>query len=81
MSVTIETQPTFRSSAPTLMFELPPVYSSGVAQLRRQWDLAPDGKRFLILAPGAGAGGESDRPRMVFVVNWFEELRRLAPRK
>jgi hypothetical protein len=81
MSVTIETQPTFRPGAPTLMFELPPIYSSGFAQLRRQWDVAPDGKRFLILAPGAGATGESGRPRMVFVVNWLEELRRVAATK
>ena len=81
VSVTIETQPTFRPGAPTMMFELPPIYSSAVAQLRRQWDVAPDGKRFLILAPGTGATGESGRPRIVFVVNWLEELKRLAPTK
>jgi len=81
MSVAIETQPKFRLGAPTLMFELPPVYSSGFAQLRRQWDVTPDGKRFLILAPGSGASSESGKPRIVFVVNWLEELRRLAPTK
>jgi serine/threonine-protein kinase len=81
MSVAIETQPKFRVGAPTLMFELPPVYSSGFAQLRRQWDVSPDGKRFLILAPGASATGDSGKPRIVFVVNWLEELRRLAPTK
>ena len=79
MSVAIETQPKFRPGAPTLMFELPPIYSSDFARLRRQWDVAPDGKRFLILAPGAT--GESGKPRIVFVVNWLEELRRLAPTK
>ena len=78
MSVAIETQPTFRPGAPTLMFELPPIYSSDFARLRRQWDVAPDGKRFLILAPGASATGESGKPRIVFVVNWLEELRRLC---
>ena len=79
MSVAIETQPTFRPGAPMLMFELPPIYSSDFARMRRQWDVAPDGKRFLILAPGAT--DESGKPRIVFVVNWLEELKRLAPTK
>jgi serine/threonine-protein kinase len=82
VSVSVETVPTFRPSAPRTMFELPPFYSSAVIRLRRQWDLAPDGKRFLIVNPAdVAAPGERSHAGMVVVVNWFEELRRLAPTK
>jgi hypothetical protein len=40
------------------------------------WDVAPNGKRFLVITaldkPEAGVTLQA-------VVNWFEELRRLAP--
>ena len=81
MSVAIETQPKFRVGAPTLMFELPPVYSSGLAQLRRQWDRAPDGNAFSFSLREPAQAANSGKPRIVFVVNWLEELRRLARTK
>jgi hypothetical protein len=37
------------------------------------WDVAPDG-RFLVVS-------EAEAPRLVFVENWFEELRALFPTK
>jgi serine/threonine-protein kinase len=41
----------------------------------RTYDVAPDGRRFLMLKqPPARAA-----PELVVVLNWFEELRRLAP--
>ena len=44
----------------------------------RMFDLHPDGKRFaLALAPEIFTGGKQDR--VVFVLNFFEELRRIAP--
>ena len=82
VSVPVETAPTFRPGTPRTMFELPPFYSSAVIRLRRQWDLAPDGKRFLIINPAdVAAPGEPSQAGMVVVVNWFEELRRLVPTK
>ena len=53
---------------------------SGLVSLdARQFDMAPDGERFLVLKP------EIARPAMgaselIVVENWFEELQRLAPR-
>ena len=47
----------------------------------RQWDIAPDGERFLILIPGEVATGEDSQARMVVVLNWHEELKRLVPTK
>jgi serine/threonine-protein kinase len=79
MSVPIETAPGFRPGTPTVMFDLPPFYRSS-ARIGRQWDIEPDGDRFLILNPGEVAG-EHSQSRMVVVLNWHEELRRLVPTK
>jgi serine/threonine-protein kinase len=48
-----------------------------VRGLTRMFDLHPDGKRIALApAPEALAGGKQDR--LVFIVNFFEELRRMA---
>ena len=80
MSVPIETGPTLRARTPTVMFELPPVYST-YSRIGRQWDIAPDGERFLILIPGDVVTSEQSKSRMVVVLNWHEELKRLVPTK
>jgi hypothetical protein len=46
---------------------------------RRQWDIAPDGERFLVVNPGAP--GNASGPQMVVVLNWYEVLKRLVPTK
>lgn len=49
-----------------------------------QWDVTPDGNRFLMLKPAGengAAAGDQTRPQIVFVQNWFEELKRLVPVK
>jgi Tol biopolymer transport system component len=45
----------------------------------RNIDLSPDGKRLLGVASGSLAGGPADTLSMQIVLNWFEELKRLAP--
>ncbi len=80
MSVPIEVAATLRPGTPTVMFDLPPFYRSG-ARIGRQWDIAPDGERFLIMNPGESATSEPSQSRMVVVLNWLEELKRLAPTK
>ena len=40
----------------------------------RHYDIAPDGKRFLMIKPAM----ESEA-RIILVQNWFEELKRLVP--
>ena len=79
MSVPIETAPTFRPGTAAVMFDLPPFYSSMTIRTSRQWDLAPDGERFLIVNPGDVATGERSQSRIVVVLNWHEELKRLVP--
>ena len=79
-SVPIKTEPTFKPGTPTIMFELPSAYRGRSA--RRQWDIAPDRVRFLVVNAGDGATAvDSSRPRMVVVLNWFAELKRLVSSK
>ena len=76
-SVPVETEPTFRPGTPTVMFDLPQLYRG--RSVRRQWDIARNGVRFMVLNPGDGAAtGEPSQPRMVVVLNWFEELKSLV---
>ena len=48
----------------------------------RNYDVSPDGRRFLMLKMGAAGASAQDPPARITVVeNWFEELKRLAPGK
>jgi len=50
----------------------------GVGTFGREYDVSPDGQRFLIIKTSAGVN-EGERPQIIVVQNWFEELNRLAP--
>jgi hypothetical protein len=43
------------------------------------FDISPDGQRFLLIKEARPIGGASAAPRIVFVQNWGEELKRLVP--
>jgi DNA-binding winged helix-turn-helix (wHTH) protein/Tol biopolymer transport system component len=45
----------------------------------QQYDVSPDGQRFLLMKPEAEQGGSLGG--FVIVTNWTEELKRLVPRK
>ncbi|HET9711956.1 MAG TPA: protein kinase, partial [Pyrinomonadaceae bacterium] len=72
MSVAISTRPSFQASTPTNLF-------GGIFDLRTNtgitYDVDPKGNRFLMIRPAE----ESTAPSVMIVLNWFEELRRLAP--
>ncbi len=54
--------------------------SSQTGGRARNFDLHPDGQRFAVLrSPSLLPGGKLDK--VVFVLNFFDELRRLAPAK
>jgi hypothetical protein len=44
-----------------------------------QWDLAPDGKRVLVLTPVDTPDALKQEHEVVFLENFFDELRRRAP--
>ena len=74
MSVKVGTAPAFLAGTPETVFES--------VDLRSAWgrcyDVAPDGQRFLITL-------NKEQPtnlaptQMIFVQNWFDELKRLVP--
>ncbi len=72
MAVEVRTESELGVGPPRLLFEWPlgPGYN-------REWDVAPDAQRFVVL--GATDTGEESRSRIHFVLNWFEELERLVP--
>ena len=45
----------------------------------RQFDVAPDGRRFLMLKPVAATDGGGAAPEIVLVLDWFEELKARVP--
>ena len=78
MVAQIETEPTFTSGTPEPLFSL-----SGYAVLspERQFDLAPDGDRFIFQKSGTAGQTSGDEPfnGLIFVENWFEELTARVP--
>jgi hypothetical protein len=67
MAVDVETQPAFHAGRPHLLFEAPYLWS---------YDVAPDGKRFLMIRRDPS---ESGPPRVNVVLNWFEDVKRRVP--
>ena len=68
MAVSVETDTTFRASAPELLFDVPAGPGGGV-----QYDVAPDGQRFLfILSTDDGSAA----PQINVVLDWFQETHR-----
>jgi serine/threonine-protein kinase len=71
MAVNVQTSPTFTYSAPKRLFPSSGIFCGGG---RASYDVAPDGKRFLMIKDAA-----SDPARFVIVQNWFTELQRRVP--
>ncbi len=65
--VKIETEPNLELGQPELLFE-----TQNLAGIPGDYDMAPDGQRFLILKKDSSA-------RIVFVTNWLEDLKRQIP--
>jgi eukaryotic-like serine/threonine-protein kinase len=71
MVVDVATSPDLKLSQPRVLFEQR--YSFGSAQTIANYDVSPDGKRFVMVKDDSASG------RLNLVLNWFEELKRLAP--
>jgi hypothetical protein len=69
------TPSTARAWSESTFSPTPPVNTYGPS-----FDIHPDGQRFAV-APLAALAESGQRPQMVLVFNFFEELRRLAPAK
>lgn len=69
LSVNIRTQPTFTSSEPQPLPVMGFIQPRGT--YRRQWDITPDGRQFLVMFQSAPVP-----PQIEIVSNWFDQLRR-----
>jgi serine/threonine-protein kinase len=78
MAVVVKTKPTISFETPRTLFR--GTYATGFANASLcNWDVSPDGKRFLMLKPsGTAAAGLR---KINIVVNWFEELKQRVPIK
>lgn len=74
LAVEVQLGPTFRAGRPRRLFEAGFAAGVGVAG----WDVSPDGERVLVVKRHAAAS-QTARDHVTFVLNWFEDLRRLAP--
>ncbi len=75
MTASVETEPNLSAGRPRILFEglsrLPPVGTPG----QRDYDLTPDGQRFLMVKRGE----ESIPTQINVVLNWAEELKQKVP--
>jgi len=73
MAVAVETKPVFAAAKPRLLFEAP--YEPALYTFLADYDVSPDGKRFLMVKASEG----ESVAQINVVLNWSDELRRLAP--
>jgi serine/threonine-protein kinase len=71
-----DTGSTWAATSPSKILE-PGYWSSGVL-IGRQYDVSPDGKRFLVVTPPTDAG---DPPELIVMQHWDDELKALVPSK
>ena len=77
MVAEVETDPTFNPGTPIVAFDGSAYEGGGGA---RGYDIAPDGERFLMRrAIGTQTVGEDAFTGLIFVENWFEELKARVP--
>jgi Tol biopolymer transport system component/tRNA A-37 threonylcarbamoyl transferase component Bud32 len=72
MAVAVASQSGFRAEKPRLLFTGPYVQ----AATRVNYDVSPDGQRFVMLQPGQQEQAVS---QIIVIQNWFEELKRRVP--
>jgi serine/threonine-protein kinase len=75
MSVPVTPGPQFKPGRPVKVLDGRGYSGAGAQGGGRTYDVAADGSRFLMVKPTEPAGS----PQLVVVLNWFEELVRLAP--
>ena len=77
MVAEVDTDPTFDRGTPAEAFGLMDYELGGGA---RRYDIAPDGERFLMRrATGTQTVGDDAFTGLIFVENWFEELKARVP--
>ena len=76
MQVDIRTAPKFDASVPQKLFDGSSWYSEFVI---RQYDVSRDAQKFLVIKNKATGEHTSGPPNITVVLNWQNELKRVAP--
>jgi hypothetical protein len=79
MAVDVSTASTFRASMPHLLFASREAGSFVLTHPVRNYDVSPDGRRFLTSVM-EGPPPDPPAPHIDVVLNWFDELRARAKR-
>jgi serine/threonine protein kinase/Tol biopolymer transport system component len=81
MAVSVDIKPTFDPGKPEILFQGTNFLSSVTGWV--WWDIHPNGKKFLMIKPTDITGEASEaanlQPKIVVVLNWFEELKQRVP--
>ncbi len=77
MVASVESTPTFRAGASRLLFDNR-YFLRDPGFVSRTYDISPDGNRFLLIKD---AQKNESPSQLVLVLNWPEELKRLATEK
>ncbi len=80
MTVPIDASATFRPGNAEPLFDMGPYFTPG-GGAGTNWDIAPDGDRFVLLMSGTASTTEDlfSQPQMIIVRNWLEELKARVP--
>jgi len=79
MGVRVDRGASWSASAPAKLFDERYYHGGGPGSgTGRTYDVAPDGRRFVMIKPEESRGAA---PGLIVVQNWIEELRRLLPQK
>ena len=76
--VAVETEPSLQVGSPQTLFVGQFVQETG-ASGGHNYDIAPDGQRFIMMETLAEAGAEPQVSQINVVLNWFNELTERVP--
>jgi len=74
--VDIRTEPAVSFGKPSQLRIEVPIQTIGTP---RNYDIAPDGKRFIVVMPATSAEAKRAGPQINVVLNWVEELKQRVP--
>src|SRR5262249_20575063 len=79
MVVDVQTSPTFTFGKATPL----PIEGTIHPAAQRNYDITPDGKKFVVILPATSAGNSArpQPPQINVVLNWFTELQQRVPVK
>jgi hypothetical protein len=77
MAVAISLRHEFNASSPRVLFE-GEYLEAGQPDNPRNYDVTPDGQRFVMIKPHDGPAAPS---QLIFALEWFDDIRRRSPVK